>query len=113
MPEFLYVYRGAQRPTSPEAAQQALQKWTAWFRTLTESGHLKDPGQPLEMTGKVLKGKKPAMTDGPYAESKDLVCGYTVVTAKDLTQAAELSSSCPILEFGGLVEVRPIIKINP
>lgn len=113
MKEFLLVYRGAERPASPEAAQQALQKWGAWFNGLREKGQLKDPGQPLEMTGKVVRGKKPAVMDGPYAESKDLVCGYTVVLAQDISQAAELSSSCPILEYGGLVEVRPVMKMNP
>ena len=48
------------------------------------------------------------ITDGPYAEAKDVVGGYTVVETKDLAQALELSKDCPILDAGGSVEVRPV-----
>ena len=63
---------------------------------LGAKGHLKDPGHPLERTGKVVKGKQKTVTDGPYAEAKDVVGGYTLVEAKDLAQAVELSKGCPI-----------------
>ena len=82
----------------------------AWFKQLGENGHIKDPGHPLEHTGKVVKGKHKAVTDGPYAEAKDVIGGFTVIEAKDLAQATELSKGCPILEVGGSVEVRPIQK---
>ena len=52
------------------------------------------------------------MTDGPFAEAKDLVGGYTLVQANDLAQAAELTSGCPIFDVGGSVEVRPIMKMG-
>jgi hypothetical protein len=112
MSEFMYVYRGGNRSGTPEQMQQQMQKWVAWMKELSEKGHLKDPGNPLEMTGKIVKGKERAVTDGPYAETKDIVCGFTVVVAQDLAQAVELSAGCPILEGGGLVEVRPILKMN-
>jgi hypothetical protein len=85
-----------------------MEKWVAWFKDLGANGHLKDPGHPLEHTGKVVKGKQKMVTDGPYAETKDVVGGYIVVAAKDLDHALELSKGCPILEVGGSVEVRPI-----
>jgi hypothetical protein len=92
--------------------QQQMQKWTAWMKELGETGHLKSPGQPLEPTGKVVRGKQQTVTDGPYAESKDVVGGYTLIEAKDLEQAAKLSSGCPIFASGGLVEIRPVAKID-
>jgi hypothetical protein len=88
-----------------------MQKWVAWLKQLGDTGHIKDAGQPLERTGKVVKGKQKTVTDGPYAESKDLIGGYTLVEARDLGHAAELSLGCPILEVGGLVEVRPVMKM--
>jgi len=113
MSEFLYLYRGGDRPTSPEAMQKQMQKWTAWLKELGEKGHLKNPGQPLEATGKVVKGKQEkTVTDGPYAEAKDIVGGYTLIEAKDVADAVKLSSGCPILAIGGLVEIRPIMKID-
>lgn len=112
MNEFVYLYRSGQTSRSPEQAQQVMQKWMAWFKELAEKGHLKDRGQPLERAGKLVKGTKKSVTDGPFAEAKDVVGGYTLILAKDLNQAAELSKGCPILEFDGQVEVRPVMKLN-
>ena len=113
MAEFLYVYRGGgNRPSTPEAMQKRMQKWTVWMKELSDKGHLKSPGQPLEVTGKVVKGKQGVVTDGPYAESKDVIGGYSLIEARDLDQAAKLSAGCPILENGGLVEIRPVMKID-
>ena len=52
------------------------------------------------------------VTDGPYAEAKDLVGGYTLIEAESLARAAELAKGCPILERQGIVEVRPIMKLD-
>ena len=111
MSEFLYLYRGGEREPTPAAMQQQMQKWTAWLKELGEKGHIKSPGHPLDRTGKVVSGKSKTVTDGPFAE-KDMVGGYTLLEAKDLAHAVEISKGCPILEFGGHVEVRPIMKLN-
>jgi hypothetical protein len=111
MSEFVFLYRGGERADSPEQSEREMQKWVAWMKELGEKGHLKERGQPLERTGKVVRGKQKVVTDGPYAESKDLVGGYTLVEAKDLSHAAELSKGCPIFESGGLVEVRPVMEM--
>jgi len=39
------------------------------------------------------------------------VGGYSLIEARDLAQAAELSKGCPILERDGSVEVRPIMQM--
>ena len=88
--------------------QQHFEKWVAWFKELGAKGCLKDPGRPLEHTGKVVSGTRKVVTDGPYAEAKDVVGGYIVVETEDLAHAAELSKGCPILDVGGSVEVRPV-----
>jgi hypothetical protein len=111
MSEFIYLYRGGERATSPDEMQKVMQKWVAWMKDLGARGHMKDGGHPLEATGKVVRAGK-GVTDGPFAEAKDLVGGYTIVEAKDLAQAAELAQGCPILERGGVVEVRPVMNIN-
>jgi len=113
MNEFLFLYRGGERGNESLAQmQQEMQRWMTWLGKLRESGNVKDTGQPLERgAGKVVKGKTRAVTDGPYAE-KDVVGGYTLVQAKDLAHAVELSLGCPIFEFGGVVEVRPVMKMN-
>jgi hypothetical protein len=89
-----------------------MERWLTWFKELSAKGYLKDPGHPLEHSGKVVKGKQKIVNDGPYAEAKDVVGGYIVVEASDLAQAVEISKGCPILEVGGSVEVREIQKSN-
>lgn len=112
MSEFVFLYRGGEAGRSPERAQQMMQKWMTWFKDLGAKGHIKDQGQPLERTGKLVKGRQKTVTDGPFAESKDIVGGYTLIEARDLEQAVELSKGCPIFEVEGSVEVRPVMKLN-
>jgi hypothetical protein len=111
MNEYLYVYRGGRRPSSPQDAQAVMQQWMTWLQDLAKRGHIKDQGQPLEPTGKVVRGKEKSVTDGPYAEVKDLVGGFSIVLAKDLDEAAELSKGCPVFDGGGSVEVRLVMKM--
>jgi hypothetical protein len=112
MPEFAYLYRGGSRPESPEQAQQVMQKWIAWMKDLAERGHMVDRGQPLEPTGKIVHGANKSVIDGPFAEAKDVIGGFTLIKANDIAQAAELAKGCPIFEGGGQVEVRPIRQMN-
>ena len=112
MSQFTYLFRGRQASGSPEQRQKHLEKWVAWFKELGAKGYLKDPGHPLEATGKVVKGTGKLVQDGPFAEAKDVVGGYIVVEANDLPHATELSKGCPILEVGGSVEIRPIQNLN-
>jgi hypothetical protein len=90
--------------------QQQMQRWMAWMKELGEKGHIKDAGHPLEQTGKLFRGKEKTVTDGPFAEAKDIIGGYTLVQATDLAHAVELTSGCPIFDVGGSVEVRPVMK---
>ena len=108
MASFLYVFRGgANVGASPQQMQEHMQKWAAWIQQLSKTGNFK-AGDPLEAEGKVIKGRKKVVTDGPYAEAKDLVGGYLLISAKNLDEAVELSRGCPIFDSDGSVEVRPI-----
>jgi hypothetical protein len=113
MPNFLYVFRGGgmgRDKLSPQEMQQQMAKWGAWVQDLTAKGHFKG-GNPLEAAGKTVRGKKKAITDGPYAEAKDLVGGYLLIEARDLNEAVELSLACPGLDVEGTVEVRPVAQM--
>lgn len=116
MSEFILLYRDSatarqERMGSPEQAQQQMSKWQAWFKVMTEKGQLKAIGQPLEFAGKVIDGKRRTITDGPFSETKDVIGGYSVILAKDLEEAAQIGSGCPILDGGGRVEVRPVMQM--
>ena len=115
MSDFVLLYRSSDQAYreaagSAEKTRQTLARWQSWFKEMTEKGQLKNLGQPLDRShGKVVGGKQKAVTDGPYAEAKEVIGGYSVIEARDLDQAAQIASGCPVLEFGGSVEVRPVL----
>jgi hypothetical protein len=119
MSEFVYLFRSTEgehreHMGTPERAQQSMQAWLGWMRSLEAGGHLKNPGQPLDRSGKVVRGGKGAIvTDGPYIEAKDLVLGYIVIEAADIDEAVRLSKDCPMLDGVGSVEIRPAANFNP
>ena len=79
-----------------------------WFKDLEKQGHLKNPGLPLEPSGRVVSGKGGVISDGPYAETKDMVLGFIVIEARDMAQAIELARTCPMVTGGAAVEIRPV-----
>ena len=116
MSDFVFLFRttaAEQREAmgTPERAQKSMQAWLAWMRDLEARGHLKNPGQPLDRAGSVVRGRERVVTDGPYVEAKDMVLGFIVVAAKDLAEAAELAKGCPMLEGAGSVEIRPVARM--
>jgi hypothetical protein len=113
MSEFTFLFRGGRNPSaSPAQMQKSMERWIAWRKELTANGCIKDPGHPLERTGKVVTGRQKIVNDGPFAEAKDVVGGYTIIEARDLQHATEIAKGCPLLENGGSVEVRPIEKLG-
>jgi hypothetical protein len=109
MASFMLIFRGGDGSgDSPEQMQQHMQKWLAWFEGLTRAGVYTGQGAPLEQTGKVVRGTRKTVSDGPFAEAKDLVGGYAIVEARDLEAAVEIARGCPTYEKDGAVEVRPV-----
>ncbi len=112
MTEFVYLFRRpAARDASPQRLQEMLQRWRDWYKDLEQKGHLVDIGHPLEMAGAVITDAGGGYRDGPYAETKDIVGGYSVVRASDLAQAVALTRGHPVFEMGGLIEIRPLLKL--
>lgn len=116
MPRFMFLFRGGGYASpdlvSPSELQAHLAKWSAWTNGLLAAGRLAG-AHPLSHppTGKTVRGRAKIVTDGPYAETKDLVSGTVVVEAASLEEATELAGGCPILEYDGSVEVRPVLDV--
>jgi hypothetical protein len=49
-------------------------------------------------------------TDGPFAETKEVVGGYYLYEADDLDAAIELAARIPAARMGGAIEVRPVVE---
>ena len=93
-----------------ERAQKSLEGWMVWIDGLKSQGQLKNSGIPLERSGKLVRGSQQTVSDGPFAEAKDIVIGFIVVTARDLEHALDIAKTCPIVLGGGAVEVRPVLE---
>ena len=63
--------------------------------------------QPAAATTCVrVRNGKVALTDGPYAEAKEMVAGFYLIEARDLNEAVQVASRLPAAPLG-MVEVRP------
>lgn len=115
MSKYMFVFRGGdmvEGEPSPDDLQAHMQKWMAWMGGLSEQGILHG-GEPLNKEGTVVAGRGGSIvTDGPFAEGKELVGGYLMVEADSLASASEIAKGCPILEVEGTVEVREIQHIE-
>ena len=57
------------------------------------------------------RGGKMAIIDGPFAETKEQIGGFVLITARDLNEAVQLATGIPAIRLGG-VEVRPIREMT-
>ena len=114
MAKFMFLQRGGgceDRPEmTPEQMEAGMQAWMDWVKSGTEEGWLLDPGSPLK-SGAVVQSDL-TVIDGPFAESKELVGGYTIVEASDLAAACELAKQTMKLAGGGKIEVREIANMG-
>jgi hypothetical protein len=81
---------------------------------LTKAGVLLalDGLQPPAKGARVRRdGGKVSVTDGPFAEAKELVGGYWIIQAKSKEEAVEWASRCPLGE-GDMIEVRQIYEMS-
>lgn len=110
MKEFLMIFRNDPAGVmnlSPEEMQAITQKWLEWIGSIAAQGKLADKGNRLVRSGKVVKPGN-VVTDGPYAEIKEFVSGYTILKADSYDEAVEIAKGCPIYAVNGNVEVREI-----
>jgi hypothetical protein len=67
--------------------------------------------QPAETATTVrVEDGRTLTTDGPFAETKDLLGGYYLLEADDLDAAIEVAARIPAARMGGTVEVRPVVE---
>jgi hypothetical protein len=57
-----------------------------------------------------VRGGKPSVVDGPYAETKEQLGGFFLIEAKDMNEAIEVASGWPSARLGS-IEVRPIEEV--
>jgi hypothetical protein len=108
--DYLILFRGTNwdKQLSPEQLQKVVSDWYAWFERLKQEGKCTG-GHPLQSEGKLVSGKKGrTVADGLFAESKEAIGGYFYLQVASEAEAVAIAQQCPGLEFGCVVEVRPV-----
>jgi hypothetical protein len=59
-----------------------------------------------------LQDGKAVLSDGPFAETKEIFGGYYLLTAEDLDGALAVAHKIPAIRMGGSVEVRSVVEMT-
>jgi hypothetical protein len=119
MPEFLLMYTVGPceppAPLAPDELEAVIARYVAWGERMAADGHgsdrrgarltdvFSDPGRVLSDDGGDV-----VATDGPLAETKEVVGGYAVISAADYDEVAELCRDHPAVGLGQRIVVRQI-----
>ena len=102
---FLRSAPGKQEAPSPAQMQEMYAAFDAWKDKF--KAHIVDMGGKLKPEGKVLTAS--GVTDGPFAEAKEVVGGYMVLAAESYDRAVEVARECPgVVRPGSSLEIREI-----
>ncbi|MFG6486059.1 YciI family protein [Roseateles sp. BYS78W] len=109
--DYLVISRGQwDEHASHEDVQRAIDQFYVWYESHLASGRMK-PGSRLASAGKVITHQ--LITDGPFAETKEIVGGYWFIVAASLDEAAALAAQNPCLAVGLTLELRPLDAERP
>jgi hypothetical protein len=114
MPQYLLLLYGPDRTPSPEEMAAEMPLWNAYTESLQNAGVMRggDALHPPESATTVrVRNGDTQVTDGPFAETKEILGGYYVIEVPDLDTALKHAARVPNVTYGS-VEVRPIIDFS-
>ena len=113
MNEFMMIFRNEKNDNpkpSPEQMQAMIKQWQDWIGGIAAQDKFVATNA-LGFEGKTVNADA-TITDGPYAELKEIVGGYLICKAESLNDAIKLVDGCPTLLIGGKVEVRDVMVFD-
>jgi hypothetical protein len=110
MARYVLLLGGAdldKRSGNAEFAPMMYERYSAWLRTLRESGHYLGSFKLTDQTGARLTVRGGQVVEGPFIETKEAVGGLYLIEASSLDEAVDLARGCPTVALqNGYVEVR-------
>jgi hypothetical protein len=105
--DYLVLSRGQwDKGAAKEDIEAAIRKFYDWYSSNLASGRFK-PGSRLS-TEIAMVSRSGIATDGPFGESKEVIGGYWIITARSLKEAAEVAAQNPCIQYGLHFEIRPL-----
>jgi hypothetical protein len=102
--------------TLPEAERgRIMGEYGKLVHELKTSGWLLAGAQLDRTTSAVTvreKNGKPLITDGPFAETREMLGGYHLIECKHRDEAVSIALRIPTLTAGGTIEVRPVLRLE-
>ena len=115
MKYMILIYSDPEGPQyeTEEEQQAEMGDWFAFTQRVAESGELIS-GEPLQgietATTVTVRDGETIVTDGPFAETKEVLGGYYLVDVASLERAQQLASEIPSAKYGRN-EVRPLMEL--
>jgi hypothetical protein len=106
-----HEWRAMSEDDARKLREEEVPRWNALFGWMGEQGieakglELDDPTQARVVR---MRDGEMVVTDGPFAETKEVIGGYFIVDCKDLDTAIEVAQRVPLVDKGS-VEIRPLV----
>jgi hypothetical protein len=99
----------------PESRRdEIMREYGAWKEDIKLRGQYR-AGAKLQPTASATtiraRSGKSALTDGPFAETREQLGGYHLIECQDLDEALAIARRIPTLDAGGVIEVRPVEQL--
>lgn len=106
----LHDHFGEANPPSEAEMMKIIQEYGAWSARLRAQGRLHGGQKLTDDPGRIARAgaPKPIVTDGPFAEAKEIVGGFFIIEAADYDEACGLIADCPHLKHGARIEIRQV-----
>jgi hypothetical protein len=110
----LLIYSPTEGGPSPEEMQAEMPRWFEYTQELRDAGVMLagEALQPVDTatTVRVRNGER-LVSDGPFAETKEVLGGYYIIDVADLDAALSWADRMPNIRYGS-VEVRPVMVFD-
>jgi hypothetical protein len=110
MAQYLILIYGQEIELSEAEIEDLFAAHTRFAGQVGEHGGTLLGGEALEPSATATTIRGDIVTDGPFAETKEVLGGYYLIDAPDLDRALEIAKLCPAPNGG--VEVRPIMDTS-
>jgi hypothetical protein len=112
MPQYVLLLHdsGTMPPDmSPSDIQAVIQRYVDWRRRVQAGGRKVEGHKLADGQGRVLRRDvgAPKVTDGPYAEAREVIGGLFILEARNYDEVVTLCQDCPHLDFG-TIEIREV-----